>query len=48
MESFEEQISRIELMIADDSDYDLSDNDRLAIGALLTAYMETRGESGSE
>ncbi len=47
-ESFSEQIDRIQLMIADDSDYDLSDNDRLAIGALLEAYLAIKGESGAE
>jgi hypothetical protein len=44
-ETFAEQIERLELMADGDSQWDLSDNDRAAIRALLENYRACVGES---
>jgi hypothetical protein len=42
-ESFADQIARLELMADGDPTWDLSDNDRAAIRALLENYRECIG-----
>ena len=44
-ESFADKIARLELMADGDPTWDLSDNDRAAIRALLESYRECVGES---
>jgi hypothetical protein len=44
-ETFAEQIERLELMAEGDPQWNLSDNDRAAIHALLENYRECVGES---
>ncbi len=44
-ESFSDQIARLELMADGDPTWDLSDNDRAAIRALLENYRSCVGES---
>ena len=42
-ESFDEQLSRVEQMIADDGEtWDLSPNDKAALKALLSAYTKAQ------
>ena len=44
-ESFADQIARLELMASGDPTWDLSDNDKAAIRALLENYRACVGES---
>ncbi len=44
-ETFDEQIQRLELMANGDAAWDLSDNDRAAIRALLENYRACVGQS---